>query len=540
MARSRRGSRASAGPASKDLGRARAGGQPARAGRSSSTGARRQLLKKTRGHYPAPEQALEAIRIGLETGRKAGSEAEAKLFGELVVDGRVAAAGGDLLRHHRAEEGDRHRRTRSVKPREVKKVGVLGGGLMGGGIAYVTAAPGMPVRAQGQGRRGASGRALKHVHEHPRRAGEAQALAHPARARRRSMALVTRPPTTAASRRADLVIEAVFEDLELKHAVIARSRRVTGAGRHLRVQHLVDPHHASIAEAAQAARERGRDALLLARSTRCRCSRSSRTRSTGDWVDGHLRGRRQEAGQDGDRRERRAGFYTSRILAPYMNEAAFLLAEGAAIDEHRQALVDFGFPVGPITLLDEVGIDVAHKVGADHARGVRRAHRAADGAREAGRRRPPGPQEKKGFYLYEDGEEEGGRPHRLRCCCRRAQERKLARPPSEMAERCALQMVNEAVRCLGEGILRSAARRRRRRDLRPGLPAVPRRPVPLRGQPRRRAGGAQRLRALPGQVRRALHAGAGAGAARGLGGSSIPQTPGRGDVEVRDRAYAFS
>jgi 3-hydroxyacyl-CoA dehydrogenase/enoyl-CoA hydratase/3-hydroxybutyryl-CoA epimerase len=57
------------------------------------------------------------------------------------------------------------------------------------------------------------------------------------------------------------------------------------------------------------------------------------------------------------------GFYTSRILAPYMNEAAYLLAEGADIAELDRALVEFGFPVGPITLLDEVGIDVAQKVG---------------------------------------------------------------------------------------------------------------------------------------------------------------------------------
>jgi 3-hydroxyacyl-CoA dehydrogenase/enoyl-CoA hydratase/3-hydroxybutyryl-CoA epimerase len=47
--------------------------------------ARKALLKKTRGKYPAPEKALQAIRVGLESGRKAGLEAEARLFGELVV-----------------------------------------------------------------------------------------------------------------------------------------------------------------------------------------------------------------------------------------------------------------------------------------------------------------------------------------------------------------------------------------------------------------------------------------------------------------------
>jgi 3-hydroxyacyl-CoA dehydrogenase/enoyl-CoA hydratase/3-hydroxybutyryl-CoA epimerase len=57
------------------------------------------------------------------------------------------------------------------------------------------------------------------------------------------------------------------------------------------------------------------------------------------------------------------GFYTTRTLSAYMNEAGHLLDEGAPIEAVDRALVDFGFPVGPITLLDEVGIDVGAKVG---------------------------------------------------------------------------------------------------------------------------------------------------------------------------------
>src|ERR1041385_7437295 len=56
------------------------------------------------------------------------------------------------------------------------------------------------------------------------------------------------------------------------------------------------------------------------------------------------------------------GFYTSRIIGPYMNEATHLLYEGAAVDAIDDAMTDFGFPVGPLKLLDEVGIDVAGHV----------------------------------------------------------------------------------------------------------------------------------------------------------------------------------
>lgn len=58
----------------------------------------------------------------------------------------------------------------------------------------------------------------------------------------------------------------------------------------------------------------------------------------------------------------KAGFYVNRILAPYINEAMRLLTEGEKIEHVDDALVKFGFPVGPIQLLDEVGIDTGTKI----------------------------------------------------------------------------------------------------------------------------------------------------------------------------------
>ena len=102
------------------------------------------------------------------------------------------------------------------------------------------------------------------------------------------------------------------------------------------------------------------------------------------------------------------GFYTSRILAPYMNEAAHLLADGADIAELDKALVEFGFPVGPITLLDEVGIDVAQKVGPimEAAFGKRMAApKALEKVVAEGRL---GRKNKKGFYTYDCSSDEKG------------------------------------------------------------------------------------------------------------------------------------
>jgi 3-hydroxyacyl-CoA dehydrogenase len=146
------------------------------------------------------------------------------------------------------------------------------------------------------------------------------------------------------------------------------------------------------------------------------------------------------------------GFYVNRILTPYMNEAALLLEEGVRIEEIDRALTSWGFPVGPITLYDEVGLDVAQKAGQDHGRGLRdriEPNRAralvADGrlGRKNGR----------GFYRYEDGKKGRTRRERVRAD-RRPRRGRL--PREEIQERLALVMVNEAVRTLEEGVLRSA------------------------------------------------------------------------------------
>src|SRR5258708_9210637 len=95
-----------------------------------------------------------------------------------------------------------------------------------------------------------------------------------------------------------------------------------------------------------------------------------------------------------------AGFYTSRILGPYMSEASFLISEGVAIERIDRALVKWGFPVGPITLLDEVGIDVGAKVGhvLQEAFGERMAQPpGVDGLLKDQRL---GKKNQRGFYVY--------------------------------------------------------------------------------------------------------------------------------------------
>ncbi|MBM3273969.1 MAG: fatty acid oxidation complex subunit alpha FadJ, partial [Candidatus Sericytochromatia bacterium] len=150
------------------------------------------------------------------------------------------------------------------------------------------------------------------------------------------------------------------------------------------------------------------------------------------------------------------GFYTSRALAPYMNEAMVILEEGAAIEALDKAMLDFGFPVGPVALIDEVGIDVAGHVArdlgaafADRLQGQTQVIAKLVDAGYSGRKN------NRGFYSYppegskkrktvnQDVYNFFGGPSRKPMAA------------NDMADRLALLFINEAVYCLQEGILSS-------------------------------------------------------------------------------------
>ena len=410
--------------------------------------AKKALLKKTRGKYPAQEKALQVIRVGLESGHKAGQEAEAKAFGELVFTD-VSRRLVEIFFATTALKKENGTSNPSVKPREVKKVGVLGGGLMGGGIAYVAGVlQGVPVRVKDRDDAGA-GRALKQVQTVLDERVKRRSLTP----REASAKLSNISATTDYSgfKSVDLIIEAVFEDLKLKHQVIAEVEAVTGPD-------TIFASNTSSLPIGDLAKGSKRPAQVIGMHYFSPVHKMPLLEiithpGTAEWVTatcvdvGRKQGKTVIVVNDGP------GFYTSRVLAPYMNEAAYLLAEGADIVQLDKALVDFGFTVGPITLLDEVGIDVAQKVGPimEAAFGKRMsAPKALEGVVSDGRL---GRKTQKGFYLYENGKKQDVDPT-VYLLLPHGKDRK-AMDPTEMAERCALQMVNEAIRCLGEGILRS-------------------------------------------------------------------------------------
>ncbi len=412
--------------------------------------ARKTLLKETRGHYPAPEKALEAVRIGIEDGMEAGLRAEAERFGELVVS-EVSRNLVQIFFATTALKKDTGVDDPSVKPARVSKVGMVGAGLMGAGIAAVTADAGIAVRLRDKDD-AALGRGLRQIAGIFDERVKRRRLTRAEREER--MALVTATTDWSGFKTCDVVVEAVFEDLKLKQDTLRDAEREAPAA--LFASNTSSIPIGRIAEPAS--RPEGvvgmhffspvdkMPLLEVVRAPRTGPQAVATAVSLGKRI-----GKTVIVVNDG------VGFYTSRILAPYMNEASWLLLEGAAVESIDAALVDFGFPVGPMQLLDEVGIDVGGKVAHIMSEAFGERMKPPEGFEKVALDGRLGRKAKKGFYLYGDEKEKGRKEVDRSVYDLLPGGQKRSSPPrEEIAERCVLQMVNEAAHCLGEKILRSA------------------------------------------------------------------------------------
>ncbi len=415
--------------------------------------AKKKLLEKSRGNYPAPEKILSVVRAGLERGMTAGLEAEAHAFGELVVSPEARA-----LRHIYFSQ--QFLKKEASKPVEspARKVAVLGAGLMGAGVAFVSVLQaGTTVRIKDLSQEGLA-KGLQTIS-----AGLESRVKKRRMSMREKAALMARVTATTDPKllgRQDVVIEAVFEDLDLKRRVLAEVEALSGD----RTIFASNTSSLPIAQIAAQARypERVIGMHYFSPVEKMPLLEVITTDRTAGWVTetcvdlGKRQGKTVIVVGDGP------GFYTTRILGPYLNEAAHGLVEGMSVEAIDADLQQAGFPVGPLALLDEVGIDVGTKVVGTlvEAFGSRLAPPPSLQLLLASGRL--GRKNKKGFYDY-TGKHSGRRPvdasvYRDLGLSSPTEGKLKPRGWSDagsIAERCLLMMVNEAVHCLGEGILKS-------------------------------------------------------------------------------------
>lgn len=407
-----------------------------------------QVREKTGDNYPAPIRAVDVVRTGLEDGLARGLAAEADAFGELAMTD-VSRRLIEIFFATTALKKDDGVPAGTATPTPVHRIGVVGSGFMGSGIAGTAALnAGVQVRMRdaelprvGKGVKAA----IRILEDRVKR----RRLTRPEFARQQ--ALISGTGDWSGFAGAELVVEAVFEDLAVKRQVMAEiarnvapdaviatntstlsvaeiahqvphPERVLGLHFFSPVEKMplleVIPHEGTSAQAVVTAvnfgRRIGKTVIVVADSP---------------------------------------GFWVNRILLPYLNEAGFLLEEGVPIETIDRAMTSWGLPVGPIALLDEVGLDVGEKAGKvmQQAFGDRLTPSRALAVMRADNRM--GRKNGRGFYFYKDGHKTtaDSSVYRLLGVKQSSADVDIDR----VRDRLVFSMLNEAAAAMSEGVVRT-------------------------------------------------------------------------------------
>jgi 3-hydroxyacyl-CoA dehydrogenase/enoyl-CoA hydratase/3-hydroxybutyryl-CoA epimerase len=417
---------------------------------------RKLRRESTPEQYPAPFRALEALEAAVTLPLSQGLDREAKIVGELV-SGTTAKNLMWLLQNQaslrRSSQGGPALHSSGESRRESperRRVGVIGAGLMGGGISRLVAEAGMRVRLNDR-----SWDPILASLRTNRKAWDQQVRNSRLTVRETEARIARITPTVDLSgfARCEFLIEAVEERLELKQKILASleplmaddavytsntsSLPITevamGSARPDRVVglHFFNPVERMPLVEVIAGAASSREAVMEVRDFAIRL------------------GKVPVVVRDSP------GFLVNRILMFYLGEAIRLLSEGVRIDGVDQAMVRFGMPLGPFTLMDGIGLDTVLQV----ARTLQRSF----GKRAEGSTRTLeslivseryGQKKGGGFYRYRRGKRTLPDPEVYNLA---EVGTVLSLPPETLQERMVLVMVNEAASCLAEQVVSTPA-----------------------------------------------------------------------------------
>ena len=406
--------------------------------------AEKSILKETAGNYPAPLAALDAVRYGSQHGSGKGYEHEAKLLGRVIpteVSKNLISVFylNELLKKDAGS-------ARSL----VAHAGVLGAGVMGGGIAQLLAEKGVSVRMKDVSTKAVAA-GLKEAWDifvKRRKKGILTALQA-----RDGFDRISGTTDYTGFRSADITIEAVVENMDVKKSVLRDAEAATGP----HTMFTSNTSSLSITELAKAASrpERVAGMHFFNPVEKMPLVEIVRGKSTSEETIAAVASLSRRLGKlpivvnDGP------GFLVNRILMPYLSEAVVMLEQGARIEEIDQQLLRFGMPMGAFILLDEIGIDIAHKVSDILHQGL------------GDRVRPPGllgllhqkgylgKKNGKGFYSYR-GKKRGKPDPFIYVIMGKPRDGGDRLEKAEIVERPLLLMIKEAALCLEEKIIERA------------------------------------------------------------------------------------
>jgi 3-hydroxyacyl-CoA dehydrogenase/enoyl-CoA hydratase/3-hydroxybutyryl-CoA epimerase len=410
--------------------------------------AKKMVDKQTNGCYPAPYKIMECVEIGWNKGMEAGFDAEATKFEELIL----TDVSRQLINIFFAMTEKKKNTYDEKLIKKIHRLGMVGAGFMGAGIAEVSINDAIHVLLKDINQDMISG-AFKGIYETYKKRVSKKSMT--AIELEEKMAFLSGSLNYSDLDNQDIIIEAVFEDLKLKQNILADCEANTKAN-------TIFATNTSALPIKEVAAKAKHPELVIGMHyfspvPKMPLLEIIKTDKTADWVVascyevGIRQGKTVIVVNDGP------GFYTTRILAPLMNEAQLLLNEGGDILQIDREMNLFGFPVGPITLADEVGIDVgAHIMSGELMKDLLKTRpdfKVSTTLLEVSKAGYKGRKNKKGFYQY-DGK--GKKVHgKVDADIYKyyGGNNRTKFDANDIHMRCAMAMVNEAVLCLEEGII---------------------------------------------------------------------------------------
>jgi 3-hydroxyacyl-CoA dehydrogenase/enoyl-CoA hydratase/3-hydroxybutyryl-CoA epimerase len=409
---------------------------------------RKFILKTTKGRYPAPLKALGVVVKNYGLGLDKALEREARAFGELVI-GEVSK---NLISVFYLVEKYKKTKWVEAKPRQIRKCAVLGAGVMGAGIAQAFSIYGFPVRMKDLNyqalQRGL--RQAKEVYDYAlkkKRLKPNQAIL--------GMGLISTTTDYSGFSNADLVVEAVIEDMKIKQNVFTE------------LSSLVNPEAIlasntsclSISQMSQGVKNRGRIAGMHFFNPvhRMPLVEIIRADETSDETVATLVKFSERIGKFPVVVRDSCGFLVNRILLSYLNEAGFILEEGVSLERIDRVISAFGMPMGPFELVDEIGLDVGYKVAILLEKHFKDRMKAAGILKRIYEQKWFGKKTGKGFYIHpalvhkgwvHKGKGKAVNPEIYEFS--KGKESRLS--DEEILKRMLYRMINEAAMCLEEKV----------------------------------------------------------------------------------------